>query len=65
MQKKKTHRLEMVPYRGLVHPWVADPLWASENRWTSKPAVKISQHAEEEADATDRHRDRVSFGHEV
>lgn len=55
----------MVPHRGLVHPWLSEPVWAPENTWQSKVDFNRLRSDEELDDGTDRHRDRVSFSHEV
>ncbi|EFX84874.1 hypothetical protein DAPPUDRAFT_314427 [Daphnia pulex] len=64
IQKKKTHRLEMVPNRSLVHPWLSEPVWVPENTWPTKTDGNRLRSDEENEDPGDRHRDRVSFGHE-
>lgn len=55
----------MVPTRGLVHPWLSEPVWVPENAWPSKTTDNHSRPEEENEENSDRHRDRVSFGHEV
>ena len=65
IQKKKTDRLEMVPHRGFVHPWLSEPVWVPENTWQSKADPNRLRIEEENEEMSDRHRDKVSFGHEV
>ena len=55
----------MVPNRGLVHPWLSEPVWVPENAWPSKTDGNRLRSDEENEETVDRHRDRVSFGHEV
>ncbi len=65
-QKKKTTRLEMVPHRGLVHPWLAEPVWAPDNPWPLRPENNHLRMNEDHDDPSkDRHRDKVSFSQEV
>lgn len=68
LQKKKTERLEMVPHRGLVHPWLAEPVWVPENPALhgDNNLLSLPSAMNEYDDTTrDRYRDRVPFGHEV
>ena len=55
----------MVPNRSLVHPWLSEPVWVPENTWPTKTDGNRLRSDEENEDSGDRHRDRVSFGHEV
>ena len=55
-QKKKTDRLEMVPHRGLVHPWLSEPVWVPENAWPLKTDNRLRSDENYE-DSTDRHRE--------
>ena len=55
----------MVPSRGLVHPWLSEPVWAPENAWPLRPDNHLRNYEEEDDQTRDRHRDRVSFMHEV
>lgn len=65
-QKKKTTRLEMVPHRGLVHPWLAEPVWAPDNPWPLRPENNhLRMNEDHEDPSKDRHRDKVSFSQEV
>ena len=56
----------MVPHRGLVHPWLSEPVWVPENAWPLKTDTNNRLRSDEDyEESTDRHRDRVSFSHEV
>ena len=55
----------MVPHRGFVHPWLSEPVWVPENTWQSKADPNRLRIEEENEEMSDRHRDKVSFGHEV
>jgi len=60
----------MVPHRGLVHPWLAEPVWVPENPTlladnnllSSPEAASMNEYDDT---TRDRYRDRVPFGHEV
>lgn len=56
----------MVPSRGLVHPWLSEPVWAPENPYPLRPDNHLRNYEDEGDEQTmDRHRDKVSFLHEV
>lgn len=56
----------MVPHRGLVHNWLAEPVWAPDNPWPLRPENNhLRTDDDQNDDPTERHRDRVSFMHEV
>jgi hypothetical protein len=58
----------MVPHRGLVHPWLAEPVWVPENPALlgDNNLLSLPSAMNEYDDTTrDRYRDRVPFGHEV
>ena len=46
----------MVPHRGLVHPWLSEPVWVPENAWPLKTDNRLRSDENYE-DSTDRHRE--------